>query len=66
MGKCAVCEKTFNTARKLRYRGTYVTKRSLHKQKANVKSIRVVVNGATRKMSVCTRCMRSGKVTRAV
>ena len=33
--------------------------------KANVKSVKVKVNGAAKKMYVCTSCLRSGKVERA-
>ncbi|MCI7271727.1 MAG: bL28 family ribosomal protein, partial [Anaerobutyricum hallii] len=33
--------------------------------KSNIKSVRVKVNGASKKMYVCTSCLRSGKVERA-
>lgn len=32
----------------------------------NLKSVRVDMGGETRKLSICTRCLRSGKVKRAV
>ena len=32
----------------------------------NTQKVRVLVNGTATRMSVCTRCMRSGKVERAV
>lgn len=32
----------------------------------NVQSTRCVINGQVRKLNVCTRCLRSGKVQRAV
>jgi len=32
----------------------------------NIQSVHVVVDGTTRKMNVCTRCLRSGKVERSV
>ena len=32
----------------------------------NLKSVRVDLGGETRKLSICTRCLRSGKVKRAV
>jgi large subunit ribosomal protein L28 len=32
----------------------------------NVQSVRVIVNGSPQKMNVCTRCLRSGKVSRSV
>ncbi|HCA69959.1 MAG TPA: 50S ribosomal protein L28, partial [Lachnospiraceae bacterium] len=40
-------------------------RRSNKMWKSNVKSVRVKVNGAARKMYVCTSCLRSGKVERA-
>ena len=32
----------------------------------NVQSVRVMVNGAAKRMNVCTSCLRSGKVQRAL
>jgi len=32
----------------------------------NVQSVRVMVNGAAKRMNVCTRCLRSGNVMRAL
>lgn len=32
----------------------------------NVQNCRVVVNGAPKRIGVCTRCLRSGKVQRAI
>jgi large subunit ribosomal protein L28 len=31
----------------------------------NVQSVRAVVNGATKRIRVCTRCIRSSKVVKA-
>lgn len=31
----------------------------------NIQKVRVVVDGTPRRMNVCTRCLRSGKVARA-
>ena len=36
-----------------------------HKTVANVKSVRVKTEGGSKKMYVCTSCLRSGKVERA-
>jgi len=30
----------------------------------NLQTVRALVNGATRRMRVCTRCLRSGKITK--
>ena len=32
----------------------------------NLASVRAVVSGRTRRVRICTRCLRSGKVTKAV
>ena len=32
----------------------------------NVQNVRVVVNGTAKRMNVCTGCLRSGNVTRAL
>jgi large subunit ribosomal protein L28 len=31
----------------------------------NLASIRAVIDGRTRRVKICTRCLRSGKVTKA-
>jgi large subunit ribosomal protein L28 len=31
----------------------------------NLQTVRALVNGATKRMRVCTRCLRDGKVTKA-
>lgn len=32
----------------------------------NIKRVKAIVNGAPKRVHVCTRCLRSGKVQRAV
>ncbi|MEW6379277.1 MAG: 50S ribosomal protein L28 [bacterium] len=32
----------------------------------NIQKIRVLVNGAARRLNVCTRCIRGGKIQKAV
>lgn len=39
------------------------TKRSW---KPNIQRIKAVINGQVRKVNACTRCLRSGKVQRAI
>ena len=63
MGKfCEVCKKGVMSGNLVSH-----SNRKSHRIWApNVQSVRVMVNGAARRMNVCTRCLRSGKVTRAV
>ena len=56
MAKCAVCGKGVHFGNAVRSNKIW---------KSNLKSVRVKVNGGTKKMYVCTSCLRSGKVERA-
>jgi large subunit ribosomal protein L28 len=39
---------------------------SVKKRYLNIQRVRAVVGGAPRRIHVCTRCLRSGKVQKAV
>ena len=39
---------------------------SINEKNANIQTVRIEENGTVRKAKVCTRCIRSGKVTRAI
>ena len=55
MARCAICDK-----------GAHFGIKVSHSHRiSNIKSVRVKVNGASKKMYVCTSCLRSGKVERA-
>ncbi|MGE5372574.1 MAG: 50S ribosomal protein L28 [Solirubrobacterales bacterium] len=62
MAKCDVCEKGITFGKK--YSHSHI--RTNRQWKPNTQSVRVMVNGRSIKMNVCTRCLRSGKVTRAI
>jgi large subunit ribosomal protein L28 len=66
MAKCEICSKNMLTGKKFSYRGSQVTKRFKTTQHANVKSIRIHDGGSVRKAAICTRCLRSNIVQRAV
>ena len=61
MAKCAICEKGVHYGNNV----SHSHRRSNKKWNSNVKSVKVQVNGAAKKMYVCTSCLRSGKVERA-
>ena len=61
MAKCEICQKAAHFGNKV----SHSHRRSNAIWKANVKSVRVKVNGANKKMYVCTSCLRSGAVERA-
>lgn len=62
MAKCEVCDKSVAFGK--RYSHSHI--RTNRKWKPNVQRVRVLVNGSPQKMYVCTRCLRSGKVQRAL
>ncbi|HHT9126539.1 MAG TPA: 50S ribosomal protein L28 [Candidatus Brocadiia bacterium] len=45
--------------------GRRITGRTKRKFKANIQSIRALVNGGAKRMRVCTRCISAGKVIKA-
>ncbi len=61
MAKCEICSKDVHFGIKV----SHSHRRSNKMWKANVKKVRVAHNGATKTMKVCTRCLRSNRVTRA-
>jgi large subunit ribosomal protein L28 len=65
MAKCEVCSKDTLFGRKISITRSQVSRRALAKQKPNVHSVRVMVEGTPTTMQVCTRCLRSNAVTRA-
>lgn len=65
MAKCAICNKGAYFGKSVSHTRSNVSGRSNRMWKSNIKSVRVKVNGAAKRMYVCTSCLRSGKVERA-
>lgn len=67
MAKCEVCDKSIQTGHRISITRSQVSRRANKMWRSNVKKVQIVEkNGAVRKAKVCTRCLRSKKVTRAV
>ena len=62
MAKCEFCDKGVTFGIQV----SHSHRRSNRPWKPNVKRVKAIVNGTPRHVYVCTRCMRSGKVTRAI
>ncbi len=62
MAKCDFCGKDVAFGIKV----SHSHRRSNRTWKPNVKRVKAVVDGSPRRVYACTRCLRSGKVTRAV
>jgi large subunit ribosomal protein L28 len=59
--RCDVCGKGPVVGHKISHAHNVTKRRWL----PNLTSIRAVIDGGTRRVKICTRCLRSGKVTKA-
>lgn len=62
MAKCEICGKSTVFGIQV----SHSHRRSNRTWKPNIRKVRAVVNGQPKKVNVCTKCMRSGKVERAI
>ncbi len=65
MAKCAICEKSLSHGNKLSITRSHISKRSTRTWKPNLRSVKVMVDGQPKRITVCAKCLRSGKVKRA-
>jgi large subunit ribosomal protein L28 len=59
--RCEVCGKGPVVGRKVSHAHNVTARRF----EPNLQSVRALVNGATKRMKVCTRCIRSRKIVKA-
>lgn len=62
MAMCDVCGKSISFGIKV----SHSHRRSNRTFKPNVRRVKALVDGTPKRVYACTRCLRSGKVTRAV
>jgi len=60
--KCVICGKGVQTGHKVSH-SNIKTKRIWA---PNIQKVKIILNGRPKKMNVCTRCLKAGKVKRAV
>ncbi len=59
---CSICGKTQQTGNNV----SHANNKTKKVFKPNLQSVKVADGGSTKKALVCTRCIRSGKVKKAV
>jgi len=59
---CEICGKTVRAGNNV----SHSHRKTRRMWKPNVQKVFVEINGVRKKMNVCTRCLRSGKVKKAV
>ncbi len=60
--KCEICGKQKVFGNNI----SFSHSRSNRSWSPNLRRVRAIVNGSTKRINVCTRCLRSGKVERAI
>ena len=66
MARCDICDKGRQVGHRISINRSQVSRRAGKTWKPNVKKIKIIENGTTKSIHICTRCMRSNKVTRAI
>lgn len=62
MAKCDICSKEMVFGLAI----SHSNRKTNRDWKPNVRKIKIVENGTPKRVHVCTRCLRSGKVERAI
>ena len=66
MAKCAVCGKSQSNGNKLSITRSHISKRSPRTWKPNLRSVKAIMeNGETKRVHVCAKCLKDGKIKRA-
>ncbi len=71
---CAICEKTSASGNKYKRRGmvrrkggagSKIVGKTLRTFLPNLQSVKTIIGGTVKKVLVCTKCMKAGKIARA-
>ena len=65
MAKCEICEKSLNYGNKLSITRSHISKRTSRTWKPNLRTVKTIIDGQPKKIKVCAKCLRSGKVVKA-
>ena len=65
MAKCEICEKSINFGNKLSITRSHISKRSTRTWKPNLRTVKAIINGEPKRITVCAKCLKNGKVERA-
>ena len=65
MAKCAICDKTASHGNKLSITRSHISKRSPRTWKPNLRSVKAEINGEVKRIHLCAKFLKYGKVKRA-
>lgn len=65
MAKCVCCDKGTTWGNQLSITRSHISKRNSRTVKPNLRTVKAIINGEPKKVTVCAKCLRSGKIKRA-
>ena len=65
MAKCEICDKSINFGNELSITRSHISKRTTRTWKPNLRTVKTIVDGQPKKVKVCAKCLRSGKIQKA-
>lgn len=65
MAKCEICDKSVAHGNQLSITRSHISKRTTRTFKPNIRTVKAIVDGQPKRITVCSKCLRAGKVTRA-
>ena len=65
MAKCEICNKSVNYGNQLSVTRSHISKRTSRQFKHNLRNVKSIVDGQPKRITVCAKCLRAGKVKRA-
>ena len=64
MAVCEICQKKAIHGNKLSITRSHISKRTTRTWKPNLRSVKAEINGETKRVYVCAKCLKDGKVKR--
>ena len=62
MAKCEICNKSVNYGNQLSVTRSHISKRTSRQFKPNLRTVKSIVDGQPKRITVCAKCLRAGKV----
>ena len=64
MAKCEICDKAVSHGNQLSITRSHISKRSPRTWKPNLRSVKAEIIGEVKRIHVCAKCLKDGKVKR--
>lgn len=65
MAKCEICNKSVAHGNQLSITRSHISKRTTRTFKPNIRTVKAIIDGQAKRINICSKCLRAGKVKRA-